>query len=36
VIGVAIGLASAGAPVYTSEVAPPESRGRLVSFFRWR
>ena len=27
------GLASAAAPVYISEVAPPESRGRLVSFF---
>lgn len=34
VIGVAIGLASAAAPVYISEVAPPESRGRLVSFFQ--
>ena len=33
-IGVAIGLASAAAPVYISEVAPPESRGRLVSFFQ--
>ena len=33
-IGVAIGLASAVAPVYISEVAPPESRGRLVSFFQ--
>jgi len=29
VIGVAIGLASAAAPVYISEMAPPESRGRL-------
>src|ERR1044072_3301663 len=29
VIGVAIGLASAAAPVYISEAAPPESRGRL-------
>jgi MFS family permease len=36
VIGVAIGLASAAAPVYISEVAPPESRGRLVSFSSWR
>jgi len=34
VIGVAIGIASAAAPVYISEVAPPESRGRLVSFFQ--
>ncbi len=34
IIGVAIGLASAAAPVYISEVAPPESRGRLVSFFQ--
>ena len=34
VIGVAIGLASAAAPVYISEVAPAESRGRLVSFFQ--
>src|SRR6201996_1146326 len=34
VIGVAIGLASAASPVYISEVAPPESRGRLVSFFQ--
>lgn len=34
VIGVAIGFASAAAPVYISEVAPPESRGRLVSFFQ--
>jgi sugar porter (SP) family MFS transporter len=34
VIGLAIGLASAAAPVYISEVAPPEHRGRLVSFFQ--
>ena len=34
VIGVAIGLASAAAPVYISEVAPAESRGRLVTFFQ--
>lgn len=34
VIGVAIGLASAAAPVYISEVAPPEIRGRLVTFFQ--
>ncbi len=34
VIGLAIGLASAAAPVYISEVAPPESRGRLVTFFQ--
>jgi SP family arabinose:H+ symporter-like MFS transporter len=29
--GLAIGLASALTPIYISEVAPPESRGRLVS-----
>lgn len=34
VIGVAIGLASAAAPVYISEVAPPDIRGRLVTFFQ--
>jgi MFS transporter, SP family, galactose:H+ symporter len=34
VVGVAVGLASAVAPVYISEVAPPESRGRLVTFFQ--
>ena len=34
VIGVAIGFASATAPVYISEMAPPEARGRLVSFFQ--
>jgi sugar porter (SP) family MFS transporter len=34
VIGVAIGVASAAAPVYISEVAPPEKRGQLVSFFQ--
>lgn len=34
VIGVGIGLASAIAPVYISEVAPPDIRGRLVSFFQ--
>jgi sugar porter (SP) family MFS transporter len=34
VLGVAIGLASATAPVYISEVAPPEIRGRLVTFFQ--
>ena len=33
-VGVAIGIASAAAPVYISEVAPPESRGRMVSFFQ--
>lgn len=33
-LGVAVGLASANAPVYISEVAPPESRGRLVSYFQ--
>src|SRR5262249_57096945 len=30
----AVGIASAAAPVYIPEVAPPESRGRLVSFFQ--
>src|ERR1700742_4636366 len=34
VIGVAICLASGASPVYISEVAPTESRGRLVSFFQ--
>ena len=34
ILGVAIGLASATAPVYISEVAPPEHRGRLVTFFQ--
>ncbi len=34
VVGVAIGLASATAPVYISEVAPPDIRGRLVTFFQ--
>ncbi len=34
VIGVAIGFASATAPVYISELAPPDVRGRLVTFFQ--
>ncbi len=34
VIGVAIGFASATAPVYISEIAPPEMRGRLVTLFQ--
>jgi len=34
VLGIAIGLASATAPVYISEVAPPDIRGRLVTFFQ--
>ncbi len=34
VVGVAIGLASATAPVYISEVSPPDVRGRLVTFFQ--
>lgn len=34
VVGVAVGVASAVAPVYISEVAPPEERGRLVTFFQ--
>src|SRR5690242_2799996 len=33
-LGIAVGLASANAPVYISEVAPPEDRGRLVSYFQ--
>jgi SP family galactose:H+ symporter-like MFS transporter len=33
-LGVAIGLASATVPVYISEVAPPQVRGRLVTFFQ--
>jgi sugar porter (SP) family MFS transporter len=33
-VGLAIGIASAAAPVYISEVAPPESRGKLVTFFQ--
>ena len=34
VIGVAIGFASAVAPVYISEMAPPDIRGRLVTLFQ--
>jgi sugar porter (SP) family MFS transporter len=34
ILGAAIGLASATAPVYISEVAPPDIRGRLVTFFQ--
>jgi sugar porter (SP) family MFS transporter len=34
VVGVAIGVASATAPVYISEVAPPDKRGFLVTFFQ--
>jgi len=34
VVGLAIGVASATAPVYISEVAPPDIRGRLVTFFQ--
>jgi SP family galactose:H+ symporter-like MFS transporter len=33
-VGFAIGIASAAAPVYISEVAPPDIRGRLVTFFQ--
>ncbi|MSO41126.1 MAG: sugar porter family MFS transporter [Solirubrobacterales bacterium] len=33
-LGVGVGLASANAPVYISEVAPPEERGRLVTYFQ--
>jgi SP family arabinose:H+ symporter-like MFS transporter len=32
--GLAIGLASAITPVYISEIAPPHSRGRLVSLYQ--
>ena len=34
VVGFAIGVASATAPVYISEVAPPDKRGFLVTFFQ--
>lgn len=34
VIGLGIGVASAVAPVYISEIAPPEIRGGLVTFFQ--
>src|SRR3954447_18737418 len=34
VIGAAIGIASAAAPVYISEVSPPDIRGRMVTFFQ--
>ena len=34
ILGVAIGLASANTPIYISEVAPPETRGRLVTMFQ--
>jgi sugar porter (SP) family MFS transporter len=34
VVGAAIGVASATAPVYISEVAPPDKRGSLVTFFQ--
>lgn len=34
VIGFGIGVASAVAPVYISEVAPPDLRGSLVTFFQ--
>ena len=33
-IGIAIGLASAACPVYISEVAPKQLRGRLVTLFQ--
>jgi MFS family permease len=36
VIGVAIGLGSAAAPVYISEVAPPESRAGWSASSSWR
>src|SRR6202051_1989941 len=34
VLGSAIGLASTNVPVYLSEVAPPQARGRVVSLFQ--
>ena len=34
IIGLAIGAASGTAPVYVSEIAPPEIRGRLVTVFQ--
>ena len=34
ILGVAIGLASATVPIYISEVAPPQVRGKLVTFFQ--
>lgn len=34
VIGLAIGVASAITPVYISEIAPPDIRGSLVTFFQ--
>ncbi|MDP9186658.1 MAG: sugar porter family MFS transporter [Verrucomicrobiota bacterium] len=34
VLGVAIGLSSTNVPVYLSEVAPPQSRGWIVSLFQ--
>ncbi len=34
VIGIGIGVASAVAPVYISEIAPADMRGRLVTFFQ--
>lgn len=34
VLGIAVGFASTSCPVYISEVAPPASRGRLVSLFQ--
>lgn len=35
VAGFAIGLASAMVPVYQSEIAPKEIRGRVVSLQQW-
>jgi MFS family permease len=35
VAGFAIGIASAIVPVYQSEIAPREIRGRVVSFQQW-
>ena len=33
IVGIAIGLASEGGPVYIAEVAPPEKRGGLITMF---
>jgi sugar porter (SP) family MFS transporter len=35
IIGVAIGFTSVTAPVYVSELAPPESRGRLIGLYQF-
>lgn len=35
VVGIAIGLSSVTAPLYISEVAPPQTRGALVALYQW-